>query len=129
MTNLPRSSVAVFYIICSLAMLLAGGCTSRSKARAEAERAFYAGQQQGAWAEIAQKNGIIFTGPVRLHVIPWTEGLTLSQAIVAAHFLGQRDPQLIIVSNGTERAEFTPRELLDGMDFLLQSGDVVELVP
>ena len=69
----------------AIATLVAGtGCTSSSKARAQADAAFRAGQEQAVRNEEARKRGITFTGPVSNSLIPWAEGLTLGQAIAAA---------------------------------------------
>ena len=44
---------------------------------------------------------VTVNGEVRNHVVPWTEGMTLAKAVVAADYLGAADPgQIIIVHNG-----------------------------
>src|ERR1035437_11017856 len=71
-----------------LAVLL-GGCVSKSKADARARAAFIAGQQQ-AVARMQQIQGqgpsVTINGEVRNRVVPWTEGLTLAKAVVAADY-------------------------------------------
>ena len=61
--------------------------------------------------------------------MPWTEGLTLAKALVAADYFGATDPgQIIIVHNGiATRVE--PKQLLSGVDIPLQPGDIVQLMP
>ena len=89
-----------------LAAVAFGGCVTKSKAEAKARAAFMAGQQQ-AMARMqqtqaqAQGPSVTVNGEVRNRVVPWTEGLTLAKALVAADYYGAADPgQIIIVHNG-----------------------------
>jgi hypothetical protein len=116
-----------------LAVALAG-CVSKSKADARARAAFMAGQQQ-AVARMqqvqAQTQGpsVTVNGEVRNRVIPWTEGLTLAKAVLAADYYGAKDPgELIIVHNGIG-TRVDPKQLLSGVDIFLEAGDIVQLVP
>jgi hypothetical protein len=112
-----------------LAVALAG-CVSQSKANAQARAAFLAGQQQAA-ARMQQAQGpsVTINGEVRNHVVPWTQGLTLAQAVVAAEYCGAKDPgELIIVHNGIA-TRLDPKQLLSGVDLPWQPGDIVQLVP
>ena len=117
----------------SLLLVVAlGGCVSKSKADAQARAAFMAGQQQ-ALARMQQAQGqgacVTVNGEVRNRIIPWTEGLTLAQAVVAADYCGAKDPgQLIIVHNGVA-TRLDPKQLLSGVDIPLQPGDIVQLMP
>ena len=77
----------------------------------------------------ARQNGIAFTGPVLNPIVPWTEGLTLAQAIVAARWSGLTDPRLVIVTRAGERVELTPNESVAAAELPLEPGDAVELVP
>ena len=94
--------------LCGALLLAAafGGCVSKSKADAQARAAYLAGQQQAMMRmQQAQTQGqgpcVTVNGEVRNHVVPWTEGLTLAKALVAADYLGTADPgQIIIVHNG-----------------------------
>jgi hypothetical protein len=107
-----------------------GGCVSKGKANAQARAAFMAGQQQ-AMARMQQAQGpsVTINGEVRNHVVPWTEGLTLAKAVLAADYCGAKDPgQLLIVHNGIA-THVDPKQLLSGVDIPLQSGDIVQLVP
>ena len=115
-----------------LAVALAG-CVTKTKADAQARAAFMAGQQQGlARMQQAQTLGqgpcVTVNGDVRNHVVPWTEGMTLAKALLAADYFGAADPgQIIIVHNGiATRVE--PRQLLGGVDIPLQPGDIVQLM-
>lgn len=116
-----------------LAVTLAG-CVSKSKAKAQARAAYLAGQQQGMMrmqqAQIqSQGPCVTINGDVRNHVVPWTEGMTLAQAVVAADYYGATEPgQVIIVHNGVA-TRLDARQLLSGTDFPVQPGDVVQLMP
>jgi hypothetical protein len=110
-----------------------GGCVSKSKAKDQARTAYIAGQQAAmARMQQMQTQGqgpcVTVNGEVRNHVVPWTEGMTLAKALVAADYLGAADPaQIIILHNGIgTRVE--PRQLLSGVDIPLQPGDVVHLM-
>jgi hypothetical protein len=122
--------------VCVLILLAVafGGCVSKSKAKAQAQAAYLAGQQQ-AMARMqqlqAQGQGpcVTVNGEVRNRVVPWTEGMTLAKALVAADYYGAADPgQILIIHNGiASRVE--PQKLLSGVDIPLQPGDVVQLMP
>jgi len=123
-------------IICAPLLLAgaAGGCVSKSNADARARAAYMAGQQE-AMARMqqvqpqAQGPSVTINGEVRNRVVPWTEGLTLAQALVAADYCGAAEPgQIIIVHNGIA-TRIDPKQLLTGVDIPLQPGDVVQLLP
>ena len=111
-----------------------GGCVSKSKADARARAAFMAGQQQAmVRMQQAQTQGqgpcVTINGDVRNRIVLWTEGLTLSKAVLAADYYGAKDPgQIIVVHNGVAN-RVDPKQLLNGTDIPLQPGDVVQLVP
>lgn len=106
------------------------GCVSRSRERADLKSAFRAGEQKGEALAEAKRNGISFTGQVLVPIVPWTEGLTLADAIVAAHWTGLHDPRLIIVTNRNgERMELMPEEAVMAGELPLAPGDTIELVP
>ena len=124
------------FSLCGAFLLTAmfGGCVSKSKADAKARAAFLAGQQQAVMrVQQAQTQGqgpsVTVNGEVRNHVVPWTEGLTLAKALVAADYLGAADPgQILIVHNG-RATRVEPKQLLSGVDIPLQPGDIVQLMP
>jgi hypothetical protein len=122
--------------VCVLSLLAVafGGCVSKSKANAQARAAFLAGQQEAMTRmQQAQTQGqgpcVTINGQVRNRVVPWTQGLTLAKALVAADYFGAADPgQIIIVHHGiATRVE--PQKLLSGVDIPLQPGDIVQLMP
>jgi hypothetical protein len=116
-------------IFCLLLAVLAAGCESKSKARAEARAAYFAGQQQGM-AMQAGTNSVWIVGDVRTPAIPWTDDLTLARAIVAAEYLGPGDPsQIVLRREGRPPYLVSPRQLLSGYDLPLKPGDRIEVRP
>ena len=126
---------AVFNL-CSALLLAAtlGGCVSKSKAKAQARAAYVAGQRESMMrmqqAQIqSQGPCVTINGDVRNRVVPWTEGMTVVKALVAAEYYGPTDPgQIIVVHNGLA-TRMDARQLLSGSDFPLQPGDIVQLIP
>jgi hypothetical protein len=125
----PMVFISRMTVVSLCLAVLTPGCTTRSKARAETAQAFRAGQQRGAMEVEARRNNISFTGPVLNPIVPWTEGLTLAQAILAAHWSGQGSPRLIVFTRDGDQVEIPTADLLNGMDFPLAPGDAVELRP
>jgi hypothetical protein len=122
MLSLIRLLVPVFLA------LLAAGCVSKSKARAEAQKAYMAGQQ-AAVARMQAQHNVTVNGQVRNPLVPWTEDLTLAKAIVAADYYGKTAPgSIIVVHNGVGR-RYDAKEVLKGDDMLLAPGDVVQILP
>jgi hypothetical protein len=135
--KLPQKHLpGAVFSLCGALLLAAtfGGCVSKSKADAKARAAYLAGQQQAIMrVQQAQTQGqgpsVTVNGEVRNHVVPWTEGLTLAKALVAADYLGAADPgQILIVHNG-RATRVEPKQLLSGVDIPLQPGDIVQLMP
>jgi hypothetical protein len=122
--------------VCGLLLVAVAfsSCVSKSKADAQARKAYIAGQQETmVRMQQMQTQGqgpcVTVNGDVRNHVVPWTEGMTLAKALVTADYLGAADPaQVIILRNGIGR-RVEPRKLLSGEDIPLQPGDVVHLLP
>lgn len=111
-------------------LLAASGCTTRSKARAEAQAAYQAGQEQTfARVEEARRINIRVIGPVHHAEIIWADGLTLAKAIAAADYWDARDPQVVMIVRQRERINISPRDLLNGKDWPLEPGDTVEMHP
>jgi hypothetical protein len=117
-----------------LAALASGGCVTKSKAEAKARAAYLAGQQEAlARMQQAQTQGrgptITVNGEVRNRFVPWSEGMTLAKAIMAADYCGASDPgQIFVVHNGVAR-RVELQQLLAGTDIPLQPGDIVQLMP
>ncbi len=119
----------LFYLSLVLPVL-AAGCTSSSKAKAKAEAAFIAGQQQ-AWTQFMQAhpNSVRVVGTV-VHqpILEWTQTMTLSEAIVAAGYQGPNPRSIVVYRNG-QAIPVNPKSLLAGEDLPLQAGDTVEIRP
>lgn len=104
-------------------------CTTKTNAKAKAEAAFMAGQQQ-AWTQLqrTRPNSVRVLGPVRQSVLEWTQTLTLAEAIVVAGYQGP-NPRTIVVYRGGQAIPVDPKRLLAGEDIPLQAGDTVEIRP
>jgi hypothetical protein len=118
-------------ILCSAAFLLLGGCVSKREAQLQARQAYAAGQAQAAAQWQAQRlPEVIVRGPVQNQIVPWTEDMTLSKAIVDAVYTGYMNPLLIRVTrNGQIVTQMKGIDLLHGQDVPLQAGDIVDVVP
>lgn len=107
--------------------VVAVGCVSKKEMQAKQQAAFLAGQQQGA-AMQAHATSIWVMGNVRNPNIPYTEGLTLRQALIQANYLGQGDPnQIIVMRNGSQPTTVSSQDLLSGFDMPLMAGDRVQI--
>jgi uncharacterized membrane-anchored protein len=105
------------------------GCVSKSKAQAQAQEAYLAGQNAALRQQEAQVQppGVTVIGPVQNSDVPWVEGLTLAQAIATANYLGQHDPKEIILTRQGESAKVAPKMLLNGADVPLEPGDTITI--
>ena len=109
----------------ALAMAVAG-CTTKSSARRDAQAAFVAGQQQAMQTQ-SNGNTIQFIGDVKNPTVQWIDGMSLSQAIVAAEYQSERDPLNIVIFRRGQPIAVNPKDLLKGRDYLLEPGDRIEL--
>jgi hypothetical protein len=118
-----------FGFLCSFALaLVVAGCVTKSKAKAEAQKAYFAGQQQGIMRMSQPQQPVVtFIGPVRNPTVLWSQDLTLAKAIVAAGYEAKVDPkQIMIVRNG-QAIPVDPKKLLEGEDIPLVAGDLVQI--
>ncbi|MGP8199977.1 MAG: hypothetical protein ACLQU4_10795 [Limisphaerales bacterium] len=117
--------------ITMLLVLLLAGCVSKKQAELQAHQAYMAGQTQAAKQWQAEKPPqVVVQGPVSNHVIPWTEGLTLAQAIVDANYTGFMTPKFVrVVRNGQLIETLKGVDLLHHEDVPLEAGDIVNIVP
>jgi hypothetical protein len=116
-------NLVVLALVC-----ISAGCVTKSKAKAEAQSAFLAGQQQ-AMIRMSQPHQpvVTFIGPVRNPTVQWSQDLTLAKAIVAAGYDAKADPrQIMIVRNG-QAIPVDPKKLLEGEDIPLVAGDLVQI--
>ena len=124
-------------ILClMLTAVMVSGCTSKSKARADARAAFFAGQakamQEQRDATLPRRapgNTVAIVGPVKCPALTWTPDLTLMKTIVAAEYIPAGEPSQIILTRDSQQIPVTPAILLNGQDIPMQPGDVVELRP
>jgi hypothetical protein len=114
-------------------VLLLAGCVSKKEAELRERQAYMAGQQQSGQQSQSRPQGspqVIVQGPVRNHVIPWDENLTLAQAIVDADYTAFINPKHIrVIRNGQMIEELRGIDLLHRQDFPLEAGDIVDIVP
>jgi hypothetical protein len=117
------------FLWCSLLALLEAGCVTKSKANAQAQAAYLAGQRDGMMMA-AKGTSVFVTGNVQNQIIPWTPEMTLSKAIVAAEYRGAKDPGEIIVQRKDQQPlHIRAQQLLRGEDMPLQAGDQIEIRP
>ena len=114
-----------------LILVLAGlgtGCTTKSKARMEARNAYLAGQNAALQRQVVQQSGAItIVGNVQNSTVPWVAGITLSQAIATATYLGTADPAQIILTRQVEDGAIDPKYLVNGVQIPLEPGDVITI--
>jgi len=118
----------LFFTALLVLTAVASGCTTRSKAKADEQAAYLAGQRD-ALASLArsQRTSIVVIGQVQNREIPWTDGMTLAQAIVAADYSAHGNPTEIILLRRGESASIDPADLLRGHDVPLEPGDTITL--
>jgi len=125
-----RGIIAPLAVAFSLALAAAlTGCTSQSRAKANAQQAYVAGQQQAAALQReVMEPAVWFKGPIRNPRVPWTADLTLAQALLVADYTGLSNPFKIDVIRQGKRHSINVGRLLRGTDNpLMEPGDVVEI--
>ena len=113
-----------------LALLVATsfcGCVTKSQARAQAQAAYLAGQNDALAKMAGVDQAIVIVGPVEHANVPWIEGLTLSQAIATANYTGRHNPKAIIITRQGEQATVNPKDLLNGNVVPLEPGDTITI--
>ena len=115
--------------LCWLALLAIAitGCTTNSNAKAQAQSAYAAGQQQALERALQARNSVTVLGPVRNPLVPWTEDLTLAKALVAADYYAKTNPREILIVRQGRALPVDVNHLLGGEDIPLQAGDVVNI--
>jgi hypothetical protein len=104
---------------------IATGCTTKARARREAQAAYEEGKR-AALAEL-QAQSVTINGPVQNPKVPWVAGLTLSQALATANYVGVEDPEAIVITRHGESAKVDPQVLFNGVVVPLEPGDVIEI--
>lgn len=112
--------------ICLVGAVIWTGCVSESEARRRQAAAYAQGAAEARAALEERMGKITFDGPVRNAQIEWREGLTLAQAIVEAVYEGAVDPTVIVVIRNNEPNFIEARELVSGVDYELEGGDIVQ---
>ena len=73
-------------------------------------------------------HSVIVKGDVLHPVLPWTDELTVTKAIVQAEYVGHRNPYTISIMRQGERLFVDPARLMLGIiDPWLEAGDILEL--
>ena len=103
------------------------GCVTKSQARAQAQAAYLAGQNDALAKMAGMGQGIVVVGPVEHPNVPWVEGLTLSQAIATANYTGRHNPKEITITRQGDQASINPRDLLNGHVVPLEPGDTITI--
>ncbi|MEY2411371.1 MAG: hypothetical protein QOF48_4041 [Verrucomicrobiota bacterium] len=110
-------------------IFLNAGCAGGSRRKQREQEAFLRGQQQAIAAQQqAQEPAVWFHGMVRHPRVPWTENLTLAQALVMAQYTGALDPTSIKVIRQGQTYRIDPKRLIRGLeDPPLEPGDLIEV--
>ena len=118
------------WFVAMLALPLVAGCVSQSTARVREREAFVKGQQEMLKQQQPQQPTILFRGLIRQPRVPWTEGLTLAQGILAANYNGAGNPGHIRIIRQGHAYPIDVQLLLRGQeDPLLEAGDIVDISP
>ena len=115
---------ASLLLITALAL---AGCTTKSKAKAQANAAFNTGQRQALERVLQQRNSVTVLGPVRNPLVLWTADLTLAKALVAADYYPRTNPRAITIVRNGQPIAVDPKQLLAGDDIPLEAGDTVQI--
>ncbi len=111
-----------------LLLVATSGCTTKANAKAKAQAAFVAGQQQAISNLQPRPPSVSVNGEVRNRVVLWTDDLTVAKAIVAAEYYGFPNPRSILIIRNGQTYYVNPKQLLKGeADPPLEPGDVIEL--
>ena len=116
-------------IIHVTAVALVCGCVSKKDAQLQAQQAYQAGFDAGrAEAELSQTH-VFVSGPVQRQQVLWHPDLTVAQAIVDAVYTAPNDPTSIVITRNGVAHPVDPQNLLRGIDFTLEPGDQIQLIP
>jgi len=104
------------------------GCTSNSAARRQRNAAYLQGQNAGmVQAMQSQTASVTVVGDVKNRVLVWTRELTVATAFLQADYQGVNDPRGFLVRRGSQQFRIGADELLNGKDFELEPGDILEI--
>ena len=108
-----------YCLILSVAAVLVASCAGKQK------QAPPPGMMAATNAPFA---AILFSGDVKAQVVPWVEGITLAQALIAAQYTGFWDPHSITVTRNGIPYKVDVKKFLRGDENPeMQAGDSVEV--
>jgi hypothetical protein len=114
-------------LVLILLPLLIAGCVSKTKAKLNAQQAYIAGQQHAMMTMQQDKTSVQIRGNVKNTSIPWTDGLTVAKAIVAAEYQGAHDPTTIVILRNGAGTQLNAADLLQGHDEPVLPGDLIQI--
>jgi hypothetical protein len=126
--------VKISFLIALLLTLAASGCASKARQQAQIRRAYAAGEQAARaqmekaaqeQQQLAVDSQVRIVGAVRNSVLAWSDGMTLSRALVEAEYEKTRTPRMITIYRNNQQLHIEPQRLLDGEDYPLFPGDIV----
>lgn len=119
------------------------GCASKTRTQTRIRRAYAAGEeaaraqmeqqmqaQSQQQLQNLQQNGdpsIRVYGSVRNSVLYWSAGMTLGRALVEAQYERNTTPSEIDIIRNNQPMRINPQSLLQGQDYPLYPGDVIEI--
>jgi hypothetical protein len=125
---MPPSNFQIKIFLGLLMLALAAvGCVTKSREQQEVSAAYLAGQE-AAYKSMGTQSNVVVLGDVQKHEVPYVAGLTLAQAIGTANYTGMHDPKVILVKRGDSQTTVDPRDLLNGKDIPLQTGDIITVI-
>lgn len=112
-----------------LAGLTAVGCVSKSAALRQRQQAFQEGREKAVAEQLLEQQPyVVFRGDVQNPRVPWREGLTLAEALLAAHYTWSWDPHVITLTRDGQVYSINPRHFLRGSENPeLQTGDLIDV--
>jgi hypothetical protein len=120
--------------VCSVLLMLAGGCVTKSEAQRQAREAYLAGQNQALTAAAANaakdpNAPITVRGDVANNTIPWADGLTLANVLMDANYQRATGPSRLTITRDGQTTAINVRDFLQGKidDIPLQPGDRIDL--
>jgi hypothetical protein len=119
-------------IVIPILILPATGCVTRKEAQRQAGQAYFAAQQQQQPpGQMDPQHPVVFVqGPVKNPLVPWEDGLKLSEAIVAADYTAYMNPMVVrVLRNNQVVGDFKGIDLLHHQDMDLEPGDTVVIIP
>jgi len=70
---------------------------------------------------------VTVVGDVKNTVVVWSSDLTVAKAFLQAEYRGFTDPRRFIVRRNGQQFQIEAKQLLNGEDFDLEPGDILEI--